>query len=312
MLTEPYESDSKKKWPQLTEIVKESYRQVNESMNKSSSSFKLTNLLNSNGEQTGIRIYCLGSISNSTENSLLYCDIENNENLQFNQSNNSPIVNSIKLSNLNSNDLNNEDDNLELPTFKWNELICSSLIAKDDELNEKSLEEKLQLERKRMLVTGISSYEFHEQQKRFVFCLDGSLHYFDDNAQAPYTPVKLPSKQTSAKINPSICPTNANLVAYVSGGDLFVLNIETETEIQLTNNKIDQPNRKLTSGLPSYIVQEEFSRYVGFWWQPVKTTNSIEYKILFEQIDETDVELIKICSYNGTTEEYRYPKPGNY
>jgi dipeptidyl-peptidase 9 len=25
----------------------------------------------------------------------------------------------------------------------------------------------------------------------------------------------------------------------------------------------------ISSGLPSYIIQEEFNRFHGFWWQPV-------------------------------------------
>jgi hypothetical protein len=24
----------------------------------------------------------------------------------------------------------------------------------------------------------------------------------------------------------------------------------------------------VTSGVPSYVVQEEFDRYTGYWWQP--------------------------------------------
>ena len=307
MLTEPFESDQSKKWSQLNDLVKDVYCKVNECMNKPMFSFKLSKLRNSDGEGNGVRIYCLGSVNNSTESTLLYCDVANDETFRFGPD--GPLAN---LANRNA-PPNEDDDQLSLPTFKWKELLQVDLVGKADEFNEKlSVEEKLQLERKRMLVTGITSYEFHEQQRRFVFSLEGSLHYFDDNASAPYVPTKLPSKKSGAKLNPSICPTNPDLVAYVCASDLFVLNIRTGVELQLTNNAIDEPNRILTAGLPSYIVQEEFSRYVGFWWQPANTRDSTQYGILFEQVDETDVEVIQIVSFAGAAEECRYPKPGNY
>ena len=184
------------------------------------------------------------------------------------------------------------------------------MISKEEETGAKlSIEEKLQLERKRLPFTSIGAYEFHEQAKRLVFSLEGSLYFVDDNGQAPYMPTKLHSKKASAKINTSICPTNPDLIGYVSGGDLYVLNIRTGVELQLTDNKLDAPDQVISAGLPSYVVQEEFDRYVGFWWQPVSSSPN-EYKILFEQVDETDVELIKLSTYDGSVEEYRYPKPG--
>ena len=27
-------------------------------------------------------------------------------------------------------------------------------------------------------------------------------------------------------------------------------------------------SNRLTSGQPSFVVQEEFDRYTGYWWQP--------------------------------------------
>ena len=307
MLTEPFEPDTRKNWSQLVTQIKEIYRKVNECMGKPSFAFKFSDLHNSNGEQIGIRVYCLGPVN--TESTLLFCDVTDDDQIRFNAdgslcctvSPNSPAT---------GDQPTEDDDNLKLSTFKWRELIHSGLVCKDDEAAAKmSIEEKLQLERKRMPVTGIVAYEFHEQAKRFVFSLEGSLHYVDDNGQAPYLPTKLPSQKQSAKINPSICPTNADLVAYVSDNDLFVLNIRTGVELQLTDNKRQTPGRTISSGLPCYIIQEEFNRYIGLWWQPAGHSPN-EYKILFEQVDETDVELIKIATYDGATEEYRYPKPG--
>ena len=30
-----------------------------------------------------------------------------------------------------------------------------------------------------------------------------------------------------------------------------------------------------SAGMPSYVMQEEFSRYQGFWWQPVSSGESV-------------------------------------
>lgn len=41
---------------------------------------------------------------------------------------------------------------------------------------------------------------------------------------------------------------------------------------RLTNthdeSKSYNDNPSLSAGVPSYVMQEEFSRYQGFWWQP--------------------------------------------
>lgn len=309
MLTEPFESDTKKKWSQLVSQINEIYRKVNECMGKPSSQFKFSNLLNADGDQIGIRVYCLGPLNAGAESTLLYCDVTNDdENIQFDAD--GPLIGTTAQTGSNSDQPNLDDDNLKLPTFKWKELLHSGLVCKDEKAESKlSIEEQLQLERKRMPVSSICGYEFHEQSKRFVFSLEGSLYHMDDVGQAPYLPAKLPSKKASAKINVSICPTNPDLIAYVSAGDLYALNIRSGVELQLTDNKLDSPGRVLSAGLPCFVVQEEFNRYIGFWWQPTGISPN-EYKILFEQVDETDVELIKLSTYDGAVEEYRYPKPG--
>jgi len=66
----------------------------------------------------------------------------------------------------------------------------------------------------------------------------------------------------------------------------------------------------LTAGQPPFIVQEEFDRYTGYWWQP--TAGSGVYRILYEEVDETEVE--EVHTFNPSTqdvEHYRYPRPGN-
>lgn len=42
--------------------------------------------------------------------------------------------------------------------------------------------------------------------------------------------------------------------------------------------------RGVIAGWPSYITQEEFNRYNGFWWCPVKSNSGADY-ILYEEVD---------------------------
>lgn len=36
----------------------------------------------------------------------------------------------------------------------------------------------------------------------------------------------------------------------------------------------------LAAGVPSYVMQEEFNRYHGYWWQPKKNSgNKINHKL---------------------------------
>lgn len=74
-----------------------------------------------------------------------------------------------------------------------------------------------------------------------------------------------------AKLNPQICPSNPDLVAYICNYDLWVTHAAVGSTVRLTyahkggRNLADDP---LWAGVPSYVMQEEFSRYQGYWWQP--------------------------------------------
>lgn len=74
-----------------------------------------------------------------------------------------------------------------------------------------------------------------------------------------------------AKLNPQICPSNPELVAYICNYDLWVTHAAVGSTVRLTyahkgaRTLADDP---LWAGVPSYVMQEEFSRYQGYWWQP--------------------------------------------
>ena len=93
--------------------------------------------------------------------------------------------------------------------------------------------------------------------------------------------------------------------------NLFVQDLRTKQEYKLTDS-VDP----IKSGVPSYAVQEEFNRYVGYWWQPVHQTNqdgSVTYRIVYEEINDEHVDLTYITPSVENEfgyDTYRYPKAG--
>lgn len=68
-----------------------------------------------------------------------------------------------------------------------------------------------------------------------------------------------------------LCPCNPNLAAFIHRNDIWVTNLETGEERRLTHANSGSPNlleEPISAGVASFIAQEEFDRYTGYWWQP--------------------------------------------
>ena len=128
-------------------------------------------------------------------------------------------------------------------------------------------------------------------------------------------------------IDVKLCPSNGNLVAYILNDNLWMqdvrasaaqrrlndVNVASSTggssgEIQLTNTQ-----SPVNSGVPSFAVKEEFDRYTGYWWQPQSANNNSTYRIVYEEIDNSPVEIMYMTpSSEGDYgyDTYRYPRAG--
>jgi dipeptidyl-peptidase 9 len=101
------------------------------------------------------------------------------------------------------------------------------------------------------------------------------------------------------------------LISYILNDNLWIQDLSSKKEVQLTKTK-----DPIKSGVPSYAVQEEFNRYTGYWWQPVKQINSdgsITYRIVYEEVDDSIVDqtyIIPSCVNELPYDSYRYPKAG--
>lgn len=163
-------------------------------------------------------------------------------------------------------------------------------------------------------------------------------------------PIKIDTKCQQPKSEFRLCPSNPDLVAYLCQGDIWCANVRTGQELKLTDilSKItgsDDPSPSssmsrgdfvtasfLSSntvndrnvdalpymiGKPSHVIREEFKRHQGFWWRPETeyhvvngSEENIEYQILYEETDQTRVELVVMPSYTGTIEGQRFPRTG--
>lgn len=106
-------------------------------------------------------------------------------------------------------------------------------------------------------------------------------------------PTELRTNASGAKLSPQICPNNNDIVAYVCNFDIWVTHIATGNlmtynyRFEFTKHFFSGCTKRLTyahkggrclsddplaAGVPSYVMQEEFNRYHGYWWQPKKHT----------------------------------------
>lgn len=70
-------------------------------------------------------------------------------------------------------------------------------------------------------------------------------------------------------------------------------------------------------GRPSHVIREEFRRHQGSWWRPETEYHVVndsedfsEYQLLYEETDQSRVDIVNIPNWDGTVEEQRFPKAG--
>ena len=144
-----------------------------------------------------------------------------------------------------------------------------------------SKEEQLMWERKRCVSWGITEFESHLDSGKFAFPAAGSLFGCADRGTgAASYPYEIKSACQAARIHPKMCPANPDLLVFVSNADLWLTNSSTGQELRLTfacrgsDSRIDDP---LMAGMPSYVMQEEFNRFTGFWWRPIEEGKICKY-----------------------------------
>uniref|UniRef100_A0A8C6PE11 Dipeptidyl peptidase 9 n=1 Tax=Nothobranchius furzeri TaxID=105023 RepID=A0A8C6PE11_NOTFU len=189
-----------------------------------------------------------------------------------------------------------------------------------------SREEELLRERKRLGAFGITSYDYHAKTGLFLFQASNSLFYCQDGGSngfiqsAPVKPVEIKSQCSGTRMDPKICCGHPDFIAFVNNNDLWIANIRTGEERRLTychkglDNVKDDPR---SAGVATFVIQEEFDRFTGYWWNPSVAEDADGIKtllLLYEEVDETEVEIIHVPSpalEERKADAYRYPRTGS-
>lgn len=159
-------------------------------------------------------------------------------------------------------------------------------------------EEKARRERLRLKGSGIVSYQWSRDGKALLFPLAGDLYYYKIGATDARKLFSSPEFETDSRLSPL-----GNYVSYIRDQNLFVFDLSSGKETQLTNDG-DGP---IKNGMAEFVAQEEMARYTGYWW------SNDESKIAFTRVDESPVEEVtrsEIYAEEIKTITQRYPSAG--
>ncbi len=142
--------------------------------------------------------------------------------------------------------------------------------------------------------------------KKLILKEKGDLFLFSEGDKALRQLTATPSEEN----NPTFSP-DEKYAAYTRDRNLFVMDLETGLERQLTRDGSDL----IYNGWASWVYYEEIlgrgSRYKAFYWSPDSK------KIAFMRFDDTPVHEFPIFHHEGEDmthgylEETRYPKSGD-
>jgi hypothetical protein len=176
-----------KSWSDLRDAVRVAHRRLSEISNRVPFAFNFRELEVHSGDAAigsipGVRLYFLCPSANTPETTLHYCDVFDVEHGSSETTNSSDSA----AKNGQSDDATSHTSSsspVRCRVFDWKPLISPTFRKSKDPDKEMNLEEKLLMERKRCMLSGITSYEFHQQSRRFVFASGSSLFFFDDDQE---------------------------------------------------------------------------------------------------------------------------------
>ncbi|XP_074207145.1 dipeptidyl peptidase 9 isoform X6 [Camelus bactrianus] len=280
----------KHSWDGLRSIIHGSRKNSGLIVNKAPHDFQFVQKTDESGPHSH-RLYYLGMPYGSRENSLLYSEIPRKVRKEA------------------------------LLLLSWKQMLDHFQATPHHGVY--SREEELLRERKRLGVFGITSYDFHSESGLFLFQASNSLFHCRDGGKngfmvSPMKPLEIKTQCSGPRMDPKICPADPAFFSFINSSDLWVANIETGEERRLTfchrglSSVLDDPR---SAGVATFVIQEEFDRFTGYWWCPTASWEGSEgcktLRILYEEVDESEVEIIHVPSpalEERKTDSYRYPR----
>lgn len=163
---------------------------------------------------------------------------------------------------------------------------------------ELSPEERALRERLRMNATGITSYSLSKDGAKILVPLSGKLFVVE---RASGDVRELPSEGGYA--NDARFAPDGQTISCVRGGDVHLIDLETNTQRKLTEHEGDD----VTWGLAEFVAQEEMSRYHGYWWAPDASALVVQHN------DSSGVEMLYASNPVDPADAphaARYPRAG--
>ena len=183
----------------------------------------------------------------------------------------------------------------DIQTGEGRLLVSSTdLIGGPEELSE---EEKNRRERQRLYASGIVDYSWVGPDL-LMFPLGGDVYLYNLETEEAQQITATPAFETDPKVS-----SDGSLVAYVREDELYVKNLNSGLERQLTDSATDV----IRNATASFVVQEELDRDTGYWLSPDAT------RVAYTQIDESPIAVetrANIGPDGITTIDQRYPFAG--
>ena len=159
--------------------------------------------------------------------------------------------------------------------------------------------EKARRERQRITHSGIVEYHWSPTSEALLFPLEGNLYLYTPGDETSLKQLTgSDTFETDIKFSP-----DGNYLSFVRDQNLFVIELSTGTETQLTTDG----GGNISNGLAEFIAQEEMHRFEGYWWSPDSQ------QIAFTRVDESPVLLsqrYEIDADNFGVFDQRYPFTG--
>ncbi|XP_063554692.1 dipeptidyl peptidase 8 isoform X7 [Gorilla gorilla gorilla] len=125
--------------------------------------------------------------------------------------------------------------------------------------------------------------------------------------QQPLRPNLVETSCPNIRMDPKLCPADPDWIAFIHSNDIWISNIVTREERRLTyvhNELANMEEDARSAGVATFVLQEEFDRYSGYWWCPKAETSTANPKVTFKMseimtdaegriIDVIDKELIQ-------------------
>lgn len=155
----------------------------------------------------------------------------------------------------------------------------------------------------------INDYEFSSDESKILLAVNADYIYrrsyvadyyvYDMNLK------KLEKLSDTGKQKYATFSPNADKVAFVKDNNIYISNLSSENEIQIT---FDGKFNNIINGGTDWVYEEEYSFTKAFFWSPEGD------KIAYYKFNEKDVKIFNMIKYNNALypENYafKYPKAG--